>query len=163
MTIVLITWRRKLWWMINGEEVKVLHTCIQCGTCIGSCYSGRFTALNTRKILMEFIARGKPVEKNDAIWFCTSCYACTERCPRGIPLTDILLKARRELVKEKGLPGRLDKAFKALMKTGHLVPAKEEHVKLREELDLPSYTSQFKNEAREEVSKIVEKHIGGLI
>ncbi len=149
--------------MISREDIKALNTCIQCGTCIGSCYSGRFTALNTRKILMKFIAKGKPIEENDAIWFCTSCYACTERCPRNIPLTDILLKARRQLVKEKGLPGRLDKAFKALLKTGSLVPAKDEHAKLREDLGLTLYTAQFRDDAREEVSKIVEKHIGGLI
>ncbi|AKG91012.1 CoB--CoM heterodisulfide reductase subunit C [Geoglobus ahangari] len=148
---------------MNDDLLRKLNTCIQCGTCIASCFSGRVTALNTRKIIMEYIAKGRPVKDDDTIWFCVTCYACQERCPRGIPITDTILEARKELVREKGLPGRLKYAFKFLMEQTAYVPAREEHVKLREEFGLPLYHSQFVDEAREEVSEIVRRHIGGVV
>jgi len=48
---------------------------------------------------MEFIAKGKPIEENDTIWFCVTCSGCQERCPRGILLVDIRLKARRNVIR----------------------------------------------------------------
>ena len=148
--------------MMN-DDCTLLNKCIQCGTCIGSCFSGRVTALNTRKILMEFIAKGRPIEDNDTIWFCVTCYACQERCPRGIPLVDILLKARRNVIMERGLPDKLKEIFKFLYEFSAFVPAKEKHIDLRRKLNLELYHSQFIEDARNEVRSIVEKHIGGLI
>ncbi len=149
--------------MMNEEHVKVLSKCIQCGTCIGSCFSGKVTALNTRKILMEYIAKGKPIKDNGTIWYCVTCYACQERCPRGIPLVDILLEARREFVKEKGLPEKLKNVFKFLHDFSAFVPSREENSELRKALGLKIYHSQFYEDARDEVKAIVEKYIGGLI
>lgn len=112
---------------------------------------------------MEYIAKKKPVKDDDTIWFCVTCYACQERCRRGIPLTDIILEARKELVREKGLPGRLKNAFKFLLEESALVPAKEQHVDIRKELGLPVYHSQFVEPAKKEVTEIVKKHVGGII
>ncbi len=148
---------------MNDDLLKKLNTCIQCGTCIASCFSGRVTALNTRRIIMEHIAKGKPVKDDDTIWFCVTCYACQERCPRGIPITDVILEARKEIAREKGLPGRLKHAFRFLAEHTAYVPAKEEHIRLREEFGLPLYHSQFIEGARSEVSEMVRKHIGGII
>ncbi len=140
-----------------------LNSCIQCGTCIASCPSGRITALNTRKIIAEFISSGRKVEERDEIWFCVTCYACQERCPRGIEITDTLIEARRSLVRRKGLPGRLSNAFEFLMKFAALVPAREEHVELRRKLNLPNYHAQFDEKAREEVRRIVENYLGRVL
>ncbi len=140
-----------------------LNSCIQCGTCIASCPSGRITALNTRRIIAEFISSGKKVEERDEIWFCVTCYACQERCPRGIEITDTLIEARRTLVRNKGLPGRLGYAFTFLMNHAALVPAREEHVELRRKLGLPIYHAQFDEKAKEEVRRIVEKHAGSVV
>ncbi|WP_457590980.1 4Fe-4S dicluster domain-containing protein [Geoglobus sp.] len=148
---------------MNDDLLKKLNTCIQCGTCIASCFSGRVTALNTRRIIMEHIAKGKPVKDDDTIWFCVTCYACQERCPRGIPITDVILEARKEIAREKGLPGRLKHAFRFLAEHTAYVPAKEEHIRLREEFGLPLYHSQFIEDAKSEVSEMVRKHIGGII
>jgi len=112
---------------------------------------------------MEHIAKRKPLKEYDTVWFCVTCYACQERCPRGIPLTDIFLSARNELVKEKGLPGRLKNAFKSLQDNSALVPAKNEHIALRKELGLELYHSQFIESARNEVREMVRKHVGGIL
>ncbi len=148
---------------MDAELSKTLTRCMQCGTCIGSCFSGRVTALNTRKILMEYMAKGTPIEDHDALWFCVTCYACQERCPRGIPITDIILEARKDLARRKGLPGRLKNAFSYLEKHTAYVPGKEKNVEMRRELDLPVYHSQFDEKARKEVSEIVSRHLKEVI
>ncbi len=148
---------------MNEDHIKQLSKCIQCGTCIGSCFSGKVTALNTRKILMEYIAKGLPIKDNRTIWFCVTCYACQERCPRGIPLVDILLEARRELIADKGFPGKLKNVFKFLYDFSAFVPAREENSVLRKELGLKLYHSQYYEDAKEEVREIVSRYIGGLI
>ncbi len=40
----------------------------------------------------------------DQIWFCTTCHLCQDRCPRGIPLTDEIVKARAELIETGNIP-----------------------------------------------------------
>jgi len=140
-----------------------LKSCIQCGTCTASCFSGRVTALNMRKIVMDYLSDERSVDVHDEIWFCLSCYACQERCPRGIKLTEIILKARQRITREKGLPGRLSSALNSLKKFGALVVAKEEHVKMRKSLGLPLYHVQFDEKARKEIEKLVEKYSEGVL
>ena len=76
----------------GGERVI---TCYQCGTCSGSCPTA--TAMDyTPRALLHMIRLGmeKRVLHSRAIWLCTSCYLCTERCPREIKITDALISLR---------------------------------------------------------------------
>ncbi|KLU59867.1 succinate dehydrogenase iron-sulfur subunit [Peptococcaceae bacterium CEB3] len=68
-----------------------LNACIQCGTCSGSCsFSERMT--HTPRRLLEMVRAGmrEEVLNSDTYWYCTSCYYCTVRCPRGINLTEVM-------------------------------------------------------------------------
>jgi len=38
----------------------------------------------------------------NTVWLCVSCYACTVRCPAGIPFTDVMYELKR-LEVERGL------------------------------------------------------------
>lgn len=78
-------------------EVKtMLQACIQCGTCSGSCPNG-FAMDFTPRRLWRLVA----MEQADAIFasqtfmLCSSCYYCTLRCPRGLPLTDAMAALKR--------------------------------------------------------------------
>ncbi len=74
---------------VPGGE-KVAH-CIQCGTCSGSCPSSYQMEYTPRKmILMSMVGMKKEVLSSKAIWLCASCYSCSIRCPRGIPVTEII-------------------------------------------------------------------------
>lgn len=33
--------------------------------------------------------------RSDAFWYCTTCYSCTVRCPRGISITDTMQTLKR--------------------------------------------------------------------
>jgi heterodisulfide reductase subunit C len=40
------------------------------------------------------------------IWLCTSCYACTVKCPRGIKVTEVMYALKRKAIEEGAYPKR---------------------------------------------------------
>jgi len=72
----------------EGEWVKM---CMQCGVCAGSCPFGPHWEHSPQKIFM-MIRAGKREEvlSSDSMWMCTSCYNCVVRCPRQLPITQIM-------------------------------------------------------------------------
>ena len=64
------------------KGAKTLNLCFQCGTCTGSCASGRFTAFRTRKVVRRAqLGLKDQILPSDDLWMCTTCYTCYERCP----------------------------------------------------------------------------------
>ena len=72
----------------EGDWVKM---CMQCGVCAGSCPFGPHWEHSPQKIFM-MIRAGKREEvlTSDSMWMCTSCYNCVVRCPRKLPITQIM-------------------------------------------------------------------------
>jgi quinone-modifying oxidoreductase subunit QmoC len=72
----------------EGEWVKM---CMQCGVCAGSCTFGPDWEHTPQKIFM-MIRAGKREEvlSSQSMWMCTSCYNCVVRCPRKLPITQIM-------------------------------------------------------------------------
>ena len=64
---------------------------MQCGVCAGSCPFGPHWEHSPQKIFM-MIRAGKREEvlSSDSMWMCTSCYNCVVRCPRKLPITQIM-------------------------------------------------------------------------
>ena len=68
-----------------------LDMCIQCGTCGGSCPSGRAMDHTPRQIFAMIRAdMREAVFKSNTAWFCVSCYYCTVRCPQEVHITDVM-------------------------------------------------------------------------
>jgi len=77
----------------GGER---LRTCIQCGTCGGSCPSGAAMDHTPRELFAMILAgMREEVLRSNTFWFCVSCYYCTIRCPQDIPITDIMYQLKR--------------------------------------------------------------------
>lgn len=79
-----------------------INRCIQCGTCSGSCpLSDRMD--HAPRELFALIREGAYDEalRSNTPWFCVSCYACMVRCPKEIPVTD-LMYAFKEKAREQG-------------------------------------------------------------
>lgn len=73
-----------------------LKTCLQCGTCGGSCPSGADMDYTPRSIFAMIDAGMKDeVLQSNTPWYCVSCYYCTVRCPQEIPITDIMYALKR--------------------------------------------------------------------
>ncbi len=98
-----------------------VSSCMKCGTCSGSCPSGRVVAFRTRA-LVEARATGTIDYDDPSLWYCTTCYTCMERCPRSIDITDEILHIREEAYRL----GKVLEPHKAVLtyiwKTGHAVP-----------------------------------------
>ncbi len=74
-----------------GELREMVAACMQCGTCSASCPNVQSMDLPPRQ-LWRLLLLGLDKEALDGrnFWYCSSCYTCTLRCPRGLPLTEVM-------------------------------------------------------------------------
>ena len=108
--------------LFQTEEGRRLMTCIQCGTCAGTCPYGEVMEFPPRKMIA--MIRAGTIEKvftSDSLLNCVACYACMAKCPRGIRLTEILLPLMKEqtLLHMPELPAELQKALQNTMRYGN--------------------------------------------
>lgn len=73
-----------------------LRTCIQCGSCTASCGSA-FAMEHTPRQLWQMVKLGltDDILNSKTLWLCSTCYACTLRCPRELPLTETIGTLKR--------------------------------------------------------------------
>ncbi|XRO76954.1 CoB--CoM heterodisulfide reductase subunit C [Methanocaldococcus sp. 10A] len=123
--------------VLDKEHVSSFKACYQCGTCTGSCPSGRITAFRTRKLIRyaQCGLRKFAVESED-LWMCTTCYECYERCPREVKITDIIKVIRNIAAREGRMAESHKKTALYVFKTGHAVPINEEIKKARKSIGL---------------------------
>ncbi|HXW68772.1 MAG TPA: 4Fe-4S dicluster domain-containing protein [Dissulfurispiraceae bacterium] len=82
----------------GGDSLK---SCLQCGTCSGSCPSSGDMDHTPRKLFsMLHAGLNYEVLSSNTPWFCVSCYCCTTRCPQQIPVTEIMYTLKQLAVKE---------------------------------------------------------------
>jgi len=81
---------------------ETLRSCLQCGTCAGSCPSGPDMDYTPREIF-ALIMEGERDEvlRANTHWYCVSCYSCMVRCPKDIPVTDVMYTLKRMSVAER--------------------------------------------------------------
>ena len=137
--------------------IETVDHCFQCGTCGGGCPSGRRTPYRVRQIVRKcLLGLREEVVSDPALWMCTTCYTCQERCPRSVKIVDIIKMARNEAAKA----GYMADAHKAtgsfVIKTGHGVPINDKTKALRADIGLPELppTVHAFPEALEEIQKI---------
>lgn len=76
-----------------------LISCLQCGTCGGSCPSGADMDSTPRRLfaLLEAGFDNDVLESN-APWHCITCYYCMVRCPQEIPVTDLMYTIKQKAI-----------------------------------------------------------------
>jgi heterodisulfide reductase subunit C2 len=75
--------------------------CIQCGTCAGACPMSPHMDFSPRRVIaMTREGFKQEVLSSFMIWLCSSCYACTVDCPKGIKITDVMYALKREAMRE---------------------------------------------------------------
>nr|MDO8112413.1 CoB--CoM heterodisulfide reductase subunit C [Candidatus Sigynarchaeota archaeon] len=145
----------------GSEEMKRIRSCMQCGECSASCPSGRFTAMRTRKLIHSALLGVEKVLQEPELWMCTTCYRCLERCPRRVPVTDVIIALRNIAALEGYIHENMKNTIKTLQKSGHAVPLggpDSVYTKQRIALNLDPIppTVQKYPEALEEVKKLFE-------
>lgn len=102
------TFARELHGIENGEYIT---QCMQCGLCVVTCPTRHMMDLPPRKYFKAVQAGDQEqVLGANTPWLCTSCNLCTVRCPRGIPIIDVMHGMKQYLAEKKGIkvhPGAL--------------------------------------------------------
>ena len=102
--------KESLFGIPDGERIQ---SCLQCACCSGACPfgfamdfpPGRMIAWMRAGILDEML-------QSDSVWMCVSCYACTEVCPKDIPITLALMtRAKEEAILAGNIPTELQDAL----------------------------------------------------
>ncbi len=90
--------------LAHGEK---FYSCIQCGTCSGTCPVSHYMDYTPRRII-AMVREGFRAEvlNSQTVWLCASCYACTCDCPRGIKITDVMYAIKREAIEQGVYPKR---------------------------------------------------------
>ncbi|EFK10904.1 conserved hypothetical protein [delta proteobacterium NaphS2] len=91
----------------SGDEIKM---CMNCGVCAASCPLREHMDYPPRQIF-SLIRAGKREEVlgSQSIMLCTSCYTCVVKCPRSIPVMDVMHGLAHYALK-KGYTPRIEAA-----------------------------------------------------
>ena len=82
--------------------VKVLK-CMRCGKCSAACPSYDEMEYHPHQFV-NMVNDGK-VEKlmeSESIYKCLTCFACVERCPRGVEPAKVVEAVRLEVIRQQG-------------------------------------------------------------
>ena len=120
----------------EGGEISA---CFTCQTCAASC---PISALNERfnpaKIIrMALYGLKEEILESDFIWFCSSCYACQERCPQGVNITDFMTLLKNLAVKKGHAPAGIKAQMKIVTGEGRIYPLDDFDNKKRKKAGLP--------------------------
>ncbi len=121
----------------SGEKI---FACFTCRTCVASC---PITAVNqtfnpVRIIRMALYGLRDEVLGSNFIWLCSSCYACQERCPQGVGITEFMTLLKNMAVKDGHVPSGIRAQRDLVMNQGRIYPIDDFDNKKRNKIDLPS-------------------------
>ena len=124
----------------GGETLKA---CYQCGTCASSCPVARLdSSFNPREVLkLALLGEKEEVISGDAIWLCTSCFNCQERCPQNVEIAEVVFALRNMAIEAGNSPNIYADFGSALVADGRIVAISKFVEKKRDEYGLPPLKS----------------------
>ena len=90
--------------------------CMKCGKCSASCPS--YNEMDIKPHQFVSYVQNDDIEtlvNSASIWKCLSCFACVERCPRGVKPGVLVDAARQVLVRQRGQEGLSPDEIPALL------------------------------------------------
>ena len=88
--------------ILRVSGVNVLK-CMKCGKCSGTCPSYDEMEYHPHQFVY-MVEKGEiePLLRSKSIYKCLSCFACVERCPRGVEPAKIVEAIRLEVIRRQG-------------------------------------------------------------
>lgn len=124
---------------VEKISMTIPHMCYQCGTCTASCPSAPRSSYRIRKFVRRALLGLEEEALTDPdLWLCTTCYSCTDRCPRDIAPTDVIMAMRNLAAQRDIVPVNFLKTVQAIYTTGHGVPNNDVNRAARKKLGLPA-------------------------
>ena len=85
---------------ISGSNVK---KCMKCGKCSASCPAFDKMDIKPHQFVSYVVNENvDELAKCESLWYCLSCFACVERCPRDVKPGKLVDAARQIAVRQKG-------------------------------------------------------------
>ena len=82
--------------ILMAEIQEKVQSCMQCGTCSGSCPNAFAMDLTPRQMWrLAQLGEKEEIFNSKTFYLCSACYYCTLRCPRGLPLTETMSALKR--------------------------------------------------------------------
>jgi heterodisulfide reductase subunit C len=124
----------------NRHGGETLKSCYQCGTCASSCPVARLDSnFNPREVIkLTLLGEKKEIVSGEAIWLCTSCFNCQERCPQNVEIAELIYALRNMAIESGKSPNIYADFASALITDGRIVAISKFVEKKREEYGLPS-------------------------
>ena len=77
--------------------------CMRCGKCSGTCPSyGEMEYHPHQFVYMVETGDIETLMKSESVYKCLSCFACVDRCPRGVEPAKLVEAVRLLAIREKG-------------------------------------------------------------
>ena len=95
---------------INRKKEQILRMsgaavqkCMRCGKCSGTCPSYDEMEYHPHQFV-NMVEKGdvEKLLKSESVYKCLTCFACVERCPRGVEPAKVIEAVRLEAVREQG-------------------------------------------------------------
>ena len=90
------------------EEIREIsgvdpYKCMKCGKCSASCPSFNEMDIKPHQFV-SYVLRDdiESLVQSKSLWKCLSCFACVERCPRGVEPAKLIEAIRLLAIREKG-------------------------------------------------------------
>ncbi|MGQ9582218.1 MAG: 4Fe-4S dicluster domain-containing protein [Thermoplasmatota archaeon] len=141
----------------GGENIR---RCFHCGTCVAICPVGEVDARYDPRRIIRMVNLGmrRRVLESPAIWLCSGCYNCSERCPQDVKPT-LIMQALQHIAVREGLAHRAFRgAVGLLCRRGRLIEVSEFDNRQRRKLSLP----EIKEEAEPTRAILVSRGLDGL-
>ncbi|MBP3377682.1 MAG: 4Fe-4S dicluster domain-containing protein [Clostridia bacterium] len=99
---------------MSGAETK---KCMRCGKCSATCPS--YDEMEYHPHQFVYMVENGNIERlmeSESIYKCLTCFACVERCPRGVEPAKVVEAVRLEAIRQQGknrlkaddIPAKLD-------------------------------------------------------
>ncbi len=90
--------------------------CMKCGKCSGTCPAYDEMEWHPHQFV-QMVADGdiEPLLKSESIYKCLTCFACVDRCPRGVEPAKLVEAVRLSVIREQGANHMKPDAIPALL------------------------------------------------
>ena len=84
---------------ISGTEAK---KCMRCGKCTASCPPSESMDVNPHRFVKQ-VEEGniEGLMESKTLWKCLTCFACVQRCPRGVEPANLVEAVRLSVIRRQ--------------------------------------------------------------
>jgi len=136
---------------------KRVYECFQCGMCASGCPVASDTDHKIKRTMHQvLLGLDDQILEKKAIWLCTTCFMCLERCPQNAGPTEVVFALRRISAERGIVPEAQIEVANNIYHLGHAVTI-QKGIKLRDKVDAPELkTAASEKRYIDEIQKLID-------